>query len=104
MFAKQPKFIVDKSKCLDAAFCTEDDGVEYTDWRTPIPKGSTVKKLSLLFPNSIVFYLKLNSFSIEIGEKVKEINSMEDGLHITEFHFGKIIGRGIFTNIRRVGF
>ena len=79
-----------------------DDGVEFTDWRTPIPKGSTVKKLSLLFADANIFYHKFQSFINGSGGITKEHPSLEDGLNTMTISWGDISVKGRYTNPKLV--
>jgi hypothetical protein len=82
-----------------------DDGVEFTDWRTPIPKGSTVKKLSLLFADANIFYHKFQSYALSLGHRVKETQSIEDDLCSVIITCGSILqSKGISTNHKKVSF
>ena len=78
------------------------DGVQFADMRTPIPKGSTVKKLSLLFADANIFYHKFQSFINGSGGITKEHPSLEDGLNTMTISWGDISVKGRYTNPKLV--
>ena len=81
------------------------DGVQFADMRTPIPKGSTVKKLSLLFADANIFYHKFQSYALSLGYRVKETQSIEDDLCSVIITCGSILqSKGISTNHKKVSF
>ena len=81
------------------------DGVQFADMRTPIPKGSTVKKLSLLFADANIFYHKFQSYALSLGHRVKETQSIEDDLSSVIITCGPILqSKGISTNHKKVSF
>lgn len=75
---------------------------EFSDLHNIPPKGSTVNKLSLIFPDENTFYTKLHPFSIEIGQRIKETQYLQEDLHCLHVKFGNIEAKGISTNIRKV--
>lgn len=97
------KLASNKENLLSPARCSfYSDGLEFTELHNTIPKGSTVNKLSLLFPDANTFYTKLFPFGIEIGQRLIETPSLQEDLAVLHVKIGDIEAKGISSNIRKV--
>lgn len=78
------------------------DNLEFLDWRNPLPKGSKITKLSVLFQQAGNFYTKMRSLSLELGMRLSEDTYMTEGKHAVIIRLDNITSTAIDTIERRV--